>query len=218
MTIGIGYYAYALFIAGLLCGVAIVCKVLFSNVKRQKKMLDERESQILHLYTSVETLMEEFDDQVKMISAELKEYENKTASLSSVFDLPPELEKKEPVQEKLPRTLPLEANRRKAAGEVLERAERIIKSDTAASSVQNVNILAPKEDSGGAVFQKFFDDSADTPQPSVSSRPAAVQSSNAQSRSASILALAEEGKNDAEIASELGITRNEVQLVTALKR
>jgi len=217
MTIGIGYYAYALFIAGLLCGIAIICKVLFSNVKRQKKMLDERESQILQLYTSVETLMEEFDDQVKMISAELKEHENKVSSVGSVFDLPPALEKNEQVMEKLPRTLPLEANRRKAAGEVLERAERIIKSDTAAT-VQNVNIPTPKEDNGGAVFQKFFDDSADALPPPAAAKTTPSQPSNAQSRSTVILALAEEGKNDAEIASELGITRNEVQLVTALKR
>jgi len=218
MTIGIGYYAYALFIAGLLCGVAIVCKVLFSNVKRQKKMLDEKESQIIQLYTSVETLMEEFDDQVKMISAELKEHENRTASLSSVFDLPPELEKKEQVIEKLPRTPPFDANRRKAAGEVLERAERIIKSDTAAASVQSVNIPTPKEENGGAVFQKFFDDSADAIPPPMSVKSNSSQTSNVQSRSAAILELAEEGKTDAEIASELGITRNEVQLVTALKR
>jgi len=218
MTIGIGYYAYALFIAGLLCGIAIICKVLFSNVKRQKKMLDERESQILQLYTSVETLMEEFDDQVKMISAELKEHEIRAASVSSVFDLPPGLEIKEQVKEKLPRTQPHETNRRKAAEEVLERAERIIKSDAAASTVQSVSIPIQKEDTGGAVFQKFFDDSADAIPPPGTTRTTSVQPSGAQSRSTAILALAEEGKNDAEIASELGITRNEVQLVTALKR
>jgi len=218
MGIGIGHYAFALFIAGLVSGVAILCKMLFSNIKMQKKMLDEQESKILQLYTSVETLMEEFDDQVKMISAEIKEHEKKTTSLNSVFDLPPELEKKEQILEKLPRTLPLDANRRKAAGEMLERAERIIKNDSAASAVQSVSIPAPKEDNGGAVFQKFFDDSADALPPPETVRTSSAPSPNVQSRSETILALAEEGKNDADIASELGITRNEVQLVTALKR
>ena len=218
MGIGIGYYAYALFIAGLVCGVAIIFKVLFSDVKTQRKILEEQESKIIQLYTSVETLMEEFDDQVKMISAELKEHEYKTTSQMTVFDLPPELEKREHILDKLPRTLPLDANRRKAAGEVLDRAERIIKGDAAASAVQNVNIPTLKEENGGAVFQKFFDDSADALPPTVAARTASTQTSNVQSRSETILALAGEGKNDAEIASELGITRNEVQLVTALKR
>jgi len=218
MTIGIGYYAYALFIAGLVCGVAIIFKVLFSDVKRQKKILDEQESKIIQLYTSVETLMEEFDDQVKMISAELKEHEYKATSKISAFDLPPELEKREHIQDRLPRTQPFDANRRKAAGEVLDRAERIIKSDAAVSAVQSVNIPILREEDAGAVFQKFFDESADALPPAVAGKTASTQTSNVQSRSETILALAGEGKNDAEIASELGITRNEVQLVTALKR
>ena len=104
------------------------------------------------------------------------------------------------------------------AGEVLDRAERIIKGDIAASSVQSVNIPTLKEENTGAVFQKFFDDSADAQPAPAATRTTSTQTSNVQSRSETILTLAGEGKNDAEIASELGITRNEVQLVTALRR
>jgi len=215
------YYAFALFIAGLICVIAIICKVLFANVKRQKKLLDERESQILQLYTSVETLMEEFNDQIKITTDELREQEYRATAHMTAFDLPPELEHKEQVLERLPRTLPLDANRIRVAGEVLERAERIIKNDNIVAPVGNhaVNV-APEQglsgsgrerETGNAVFQKFFDDSVDA-------NPSTAELSSAQTRSSAILALANRGKSDVEIASELGITRNEVQLVIGLKR
>jgi len=210
---GLEYYAFALFIAGLVCVVAIVFKVLFSNVKRQRKLLDERESQILQLYTSVETLIEEFNDQIKITTDELKEHEFRATAHISAFDLPPELEKKEQVFDKLPRTLPFDANRIKVAGEVLERAERIIKSDA---------IVQPQPVSqgngngeGGAVFQKFFDESAEAPPPPPSPEE---KSQKVKTRTDAILELAAEGKSDVEIASELGITRNEVLLVIGLRK
>ena len=213
MGISIEYYVFALFIAGLICVIAVICKALFSNVKRQKKLLDERESQILQLYTSVETLMEEFSDQVKLTTDEIKAYEYRETSRMTAFDLPPELENKEQVLERLPRTLPFDANRIRAAGEVLERAERIVKSEPAINRAydQTGAPTLPEKPKNGAVFQRFFEDSAETPPPL-----SPTEKTNTHSRSAIILALAREGKTDIEIASELGITRNEVQLVTSL--
>ena len=209
---GLEYYAFALFVAGLICVIAIICKVLFANVKGKKRLLDEREAQIMLLYTSVETLMEEFNDQVKATTEEIKEYEYRATSKIAAFDLPPELEQKELVLEKLPRTLPLDANRIKVAGEVLERAERIIKNDVIINHGTSA-AQPPEKEETGAVFQKFFDESADAPPP-----PPPSDTSNARLRSAAILTLADEGKTDVEIASELGITRNEVQLVIDLTR
>jgi hypothetical protein len=215
---GLEYYAFALFVAGLICAIAIICKMLFANVKRQQKLLDERESQILQLYTSVETLMEEFGDQVKATTDELKEYEYRATSHITAFDLPAELEKKEQVLEKLPRTLPLDANRRRAAGEVLERAERIIKNDTPAYAPVYVpapiTTQTPEKEHTGAVFQRFFDESAESPPPTQNS----PEAPSTLSRSETIMAMAREGKSDVEIASQLGITRNEVQLVVGLTR
>jgi hypothetical protein len=216
----IEYYAFALFVAGLICVIAIICKVLFANVKSQKKLLDERESQVLQLYTSVETLMEEFNDQLKITTDELKEYEYRATSHMTVFDLPPELEKNEQILEKLPRTLPFDANRIRVAGEVLERAERIIKNETIINTPatggiasQSTGSAVQEKDESPAVFQKFFDDSTD-----ASALNDVTKDSSAQSRSEAILALASEGKNEVEIASKLGITRNEVQLVIGLKK
>lgn len=204
---GIEYYAFALFIAALICLIAILCKVLFADLKRQQKMLDERESKILQLYNTVETIMEEFTDQVKATTEELKEHEKRTTSRMVSFELPPEAVKKERVLERLPRTLPFDANRIRVAGEVLERAERIVKNET----IKNID--PPEKESNGVVFQKFFDDTADKPAP-----PDDTQAPGKQTRNEAILALAEEGKTDVQIASELGITRNEVQLVIGITR
>ena len=237
---GLEYYAFALFVAGLICVIAIICKMLFSNVKRQQKLLDEKESQILQLYTSVETLMEEFNDQIKLTTEELKDYEYRAKTQSSVFELPPELEKKEKILDKLPRSIPFDANRIRAAGEVLERAERIANGDAAAiaaaerdataqrdsaaewdavaaiaaAAVQETEPAPPEKEDKGAVFQKFFDDSAEAPPPPP---PTTAAPQSMHTRSEAILALAGEGKTDVEIASKLGITRNEVQLVIGLR-
>ena len=213
---GLEYYAFALFVAGLICVIAIICKVLFANVKGRKKLLDEREAQIMLLYTSVETLMEEFNDQIKITIDELKEKEYRATAHMTAFDLPPELEQKEQALERLPRSLPFDANRIRAAGEVLERAERIVKSDNIIN-LDSAQTNSPQADTSArekensAVFQKFFDDS-------VEANPSTAELAQPQTRSSAILALANKGKTDVEIASELGITRNEVQLVIGLKK
>ena len=243
---GAEYYAFALFIAGLVCIVAIVFKVLFSDIKRKNKMLDERETQVLHTYNAVETIMEEFQDQAKATIEELKlrEQEYRAAMQNmAAFQLPPELEKKAQVIDKVPRPLSLDANRIKVAGEVIERAERHMGYDisTAATAIsaepsvqtqqavpsytadpppidifkQAVPVVQQtKSEIKPVVFQKFFDDAVDAPPPT----PYAPAQVNGGSRRDAILALSDEGKTDVEIASQLGITRNEVQLVIGLTR
>ena len=209
---GIEYYLFALFIAALICIIALVFKVLFANVKRQQKLLDERETQILQLYNTIETIMDEFGDQVKASMDEIKALEHRATANISAFELPPGLEKKDQIFDKvqLPRTEPLTANRIRAAGEVLERAERIIKQDV----IVNEEAAAPPDTSqqNTAVFQKFFDDAADGPPQDYE------KISGAPTKNEKIRALADEGKTDVEIASKLGITQSEVQLVTSLAK
>ncbi|MDR2600635.1 MAG: hypothetical protein LBC73_10235 [Oscillospiraceae bacterium] len=227
---GIEHYAFALFIAILICVVAIIFKILFADVKRQKKLLDEKESQILQLYTSVETLMEEFTDQAKATVEELrlKEHEYRAISIPAAFDLPPALEEKEQILERVPRSVPYKANQIRAVGEVIERAERYMTAEAPPimptstptpplpiykPPVQTVVQASAAPETRKAVFQKFFDDSMDAPPP-----PPPVEITTAQERNEAVLSLAAEGKDDIEIASQLGITRNEVQLVRGLAR
>ena len=205
MGIGIQYYAFALFISGLICLIAILCKVLFADLKRQNKLLDEKESKLLQLYRTVESIMEEFADQVKATTDELKEHESRLARRDLSAATPPEPAVKEQPMEKLPRSVTVDSSRIRAASEVLERAERIIKSDALRPPA------SAGSGNGGQVFQSFFDET-------VGELPQQAAASNQMTRKDTILALAAEGKTDAQIASELGITRNEVKLVIGLKK
>jgi len=242
MEIQIQHYAFAFFIAGLICLIAILCKVLFSNVKRQQKLLDEKESRILQLYVSVENLTEEFNDLARTTMEELKEYENRAISRMSVNALPSEFQKIEQVLDRLPKSVPLDANRMRATGEIIERTDRMAVSDTplvVPPPQQVVKPIAPappipppmqtiqqntytppkpysppKADNSGAVFQKMFDDTVEAQSPA----PSNAAENGAESRSEKILAMVAEGKDNIQIASELGITRNEVAFVVGLKK
>jgi len=200
---GIEYYAFALFIAALLCLIAILCKVLFSNVKRQYKLLDEKESKLLQLYRSVEGVMEEFGDQVKATTDELKDYEARISARAAAFIMPKPAEAAKVEQfEKLPRAERIDTGRIRAANEMLARAERIVKSNTLK------NTAPPAKNENGTVFQRLFDEQV--------SEPAAAETTVQHVKNEAILKLSEEGKTDAQIASELGITRNEVKLVIGI--
>jgi len=232
---GIEYYAFALFVAGLISLIAILCKVLFADLRRQHKLLDEKETKLLQLYRTVENIMEEFADQIKTTTEEMKEHESRLAQQAAAIALPPEPAKKEPA-EKLPRSVTVDSTRIRAASEVLERAERIIKSDAlknhaagsgygsssgsnrgnsssgSSSSGNNSGNSSSSGGGGGAVFQRFFDETA-------SEQPAhEAEKNGSQTRTEAILALASEGKTEAQIASEMGITRYEVRLVVGLKK
>ena len=200
---GIEYYAFALFIAALLCLIAILCKVLFSNVKRQYKLLDEKESKLLQLYRSVEGVMEEFGDQVKATTDELKDYEARISARAAAFIMPKPAEAAKVEQfEKLPRAERIDTGRIRAANEMLARAERIVKSNALKSPAP------PAKNENGTVFQRLFDEQV--------SEPAAAETTVQHVKNEAILKLSEEGKTDVQIASELGITRNEVQLVIGI--
>ena len=202
------YYAFALFIAGLICLIAILLKVLFSNVKRQYKLLDEKESKILQLYQTVESIMDEFSDQVKATTEEVREHERRVAArLALASQQPAPAARQETAKAEQPerkqRTERIDSTRIRAASEVLARAERIIKSDTLKNPAVTV------KSANGAVFQRLFDESSERTQ---EDDEAPAQ----QSRNKMIVALAGEGKTDAQIARELGITQNEVKLVMGL--
>ena len=205
----IEYYAFALFIAGLVCLIAILVKVLFSDLRRQHKLLDEKETKLLQLYNTVESIMEEFTDQAKITTDEIKEYEGRVAMRASALTLPPDQIRSEQIIEKLPvRPVAVDSDKIMAASEVLGRAERIIKSEAPKAVAEVAPKAAPPS---GEVFQSFFDDTAAEPP-----APMSPDTRSKQSRNEKILTLAEAGKTDAQIAAELGITRNEVRLIIDL--
>ena len=226
MRIDIGYYAFALFIAALICLIAILFKVLFSDVKRQNKLLDEKETKLLQLYQSVESVIEEWNDQVKATIEDIKEQESRAAKRLAAMGAPKEAPPHHEPPERLPRAERAESSRLRAAGEMLARAERIVKNDALkapathnaqnAQNAQNAHYASNAQNGGdnGSVFQRFFDDAASQQPPIAAEAPPSPQ----QSKNEAILALAEEGKTEAQIASELGVTRNEVKLVIGLTK
>jgi len=205
MGITIEYYAFALFITGLICLIAILCKALFSNVKRQYKLLDEKETKLLQLYQTVESIMEDFDDQAKAAIEEIKDYEHNAAMNAATALLMREPARREE-PEKLQRADRMDPNRMRAASEMLARAEWIVRNDAMKSHA------APPAGDNGATFQHIFDEAAGG-EPEYAAEPPVKPT-----RSETILSLAEEGKTEAQIARELGITQNEVKLVIELKR
>ena len=208
---GIEYYAFALFLAALICLIAILFKLLFANVRRQHKLLDEKEAKLLQLYRTVESIMDEFNDQIRTSIDEIKEYENRAvAHMAESIAQPRETyiteEPPAPLQpvKSSAKPMTVDSTRIRAASEVLERAERMVKS----SGKKTVSSAAKAAD--GEVIQRLFDEPSGEPgEESVDGQPTG-------GRWASILALADEGKTRAEIAKELGITQNEVKLVIDL--
>ena len=205
----IKYYAFALFIAGLVCLIAILCRVLFADLRRQHKLLDEKESQVLDLYRKVESIIEDFEDQSKVSMDEIREYENRAAKRAATAALPPEPPKPAPAPKDTAEFKPpvmdvVETNRMRVAGEVLARAERMVKNSSVVQSA------VPSKSNGGDVFQRLFDDTiTETPPPSE-------EQHGHSARNDAIIALAESGKSASQIARELGITQNEVSLVIGL--
>jgi len=164
---GIEYYAFALFVAGLICLIAVLVKFLFADLRRQKKLLDEKESSLLKLYTTVESIMEDFAEQSKVITDEIREFDNKVDNLDTTVI--------------------------KAAGDALERAERI---------------------NGGEGFRSVLDEIVGEAAPET--QVAANNNQGKKNRNELILSLYKEGKTEAQIASELAITQNEVMLVVGI--
>ena len=201
----IKYYAFALFITGLLCLVAILCRVLFADLRRQHKLLDEKESKLLELYRTIENIVDEFNEQYKAALDEIAESENRAAKrLSSMIPPPAPPQVREAPEEKKPRQDAHDNGRMRVASEVLERAERIVKRNSL------VQPAVPSAERGGAVFQRLFDETVNEAlEPAQDEAPKAT-------RTKTILALAGNGKTKPQIAKELGITQNEVELVLGL--
>jgi len=195
------YYAFALFLTGLICLIAIICKVLFSNVKSQRKLIDEKESKLLQLYRTVESIMEEFNDQVKATTAEIREYEDRTALIAALVK-----QTYEEQGERSEGTVPLLCEAEEPSPRSMN--NRLL-FPQAKSDTQKIQ-AAPANSDNGSVFQRFFDETM------MQQPPTAPDMTSKQARNEAVLTLAQEGKTDAQIASELGITQNEVKLIIGL--
>ena len=208
MTLGIEYYAFALFVTAMICIIAILFKMLFADVRRQKKMLDEKESELLKLFRTVENMMEEFADQVKSTTREIKIHEDKIMKLrvkaqkQSVEQRIQEQAAPEQT-EQLPRRMTVDSSsdRIKIASDLVERQGRVIKGDLINPNTPNTR--KPE-------FQQIFTQAENEIQTIDATKNAK------KARTDKVMALSKQGKTAPEIAKELGITQNEVRLIIEL--
>ncbi|MCL2151625.1 MAG: hypothetical protein FWH57_01500 [Oscillospiraceae bacterium] len=203
---GIEYYAFALFLTGLICFIAIICKLLFSNAKKQRALLDEKEAKLLQLYGTVNGAMEDFNDQLCAATDEIREYMDNVSLLAALSVTPPPKQKEEELPElkKLPPPSGYNQNMLPSAREATTGAEK-----TETSGARSLRDIQMKEDNGHE-FKRFLDDAT------VRSYTTEPETSARQTRNEAVLTLAAQGKSDVQIAGELEITQNEVRLIVGL--
>ena len=89
------YYLFASYLFVLICVLVIVCKYLFADVKRQRKMLDEKEKQLLDTFRTLEDAMDDYYALVEQAKDELASKSRELENRLFLTDI-------EPQQEQLP--------------------------------------------------------------------------------------------------------------------
>jgi len=195
------YYLFAFFIFCLLCMLVTLCRVLFSDVKRQRKLLDEKEGKLLRLYSGLEDAMEEFNDAVEATKAE---WESQRKLLQSMIE---QVKEGEHRSVDPPSQTPQVFGRR---GQAAQRSSNegtvhVVRDEQSRVQIDKerngVDALIPADRQEESMTD---DTQAGTPKPLT--------------RHESILDLAEKGTSRNQIAKTLGITQNEVDLVIGIER
>ena len=89
------YYLFASYLFVLICVLVIVCKYLFADVKRQRRMLDEKEKQLLDTFRTLEDAMDDYYALVEQAKDELASKSRELENRLFLTDI-------EPQQEQLP--------------------------------------------------------------------------------------------------------------------
>ena len=66
------HYLFASYIFVLICVLVFVCKYLFADVKRQRRLLDEKEKQLLDTFRTLEDAMDDYYTLVEEAKNELE--------------------------------------------------------------------------------------------------------------------------------------------------
>lgn len=70
---GIEYYLFATYVFLLVCIVLVIGKHMFADVKRQRRMLEDKEKKLLRTYQTLEDAMDDFYDTVEDAKKELNQ-------------------------------------------------------------------------------------------------------------------------------------------------
>jgi len=226
----IGYYGFAFFVFILLCLLMILYNYLFSDMKRQKKLLDEKENKLLRLYQSVEEALDDFHDSVEgshgEISRQLRELGELHAEVERGLrgpahgparmerpDSPMRCPAATAVQRPVSQPAPAPAMVQEPAptlAESIGQAAANIRAQTPAAPVAPAD--EPAEEAEMApppVFCQVMEAVMEVEPPAEPAAPA---------RNEQILRMAREGRSRSQIAKDLGITLSEVALVIGMSQ
>jgi hypothetical protein len=179
------YYLFAFFVFILVCLVLLLWRFLFAGLKRERIYLEQKEEELQVLLQTLRKEADDFFDLATDKAAEISDERKRVAALISGFTLPQSAENESVV---LPNPEPEPAVKAAPFNEFRKAIEdAVIK--------QNEPPIIPKVDASETV-----------PVNQVKPEPKS-------SKKEQILTLLDSGKDALQIAKELGITRNEVDLV-----
>jgi len=184
----LSYYGFAFFIFFLLCILALICSYLFTRRRNNMQALNEKEKKLLALYSTLEDMMDEFNDTAKTAHAEISHrMDDFNASMQGALR---------------------EMNRR--AGEIRNVAVSLQQNSALPEMPLDLSpgpaYTLPDENIGPAVA------GVETP----SFMPLSPLETAVGDRSARILSLHKQGMDRVHIAKELAVTLSEVDLVLGL--
>jgi len=213
----IGYYGFAFFVFILLCLLMILYNYLFSDMKRQKKLLDEKENKLLRLYQSVEEALDDFHDSVEgshgEISRQLRELGELHAEVERGLRGPahgPSRMERPDSPMRCPAATAMVQEPAPTLAESIGQAAANIRAQTPAAPVAPAD--EPAEEAEMApppVFRQVMEAVMEVEPPAEPAAPA---------RNEQILRMAREGRSRSQIAKDLGITLSEVALVIGMSQ
>lgn len=186
---GLEYYAFAFYVFLLICVIILLCRALFSKVRKQKMLFDEKEAKLLKLYQTVEDAMDEFFDMAADSKAEMDETFKKMSQLAG--NIYKNANVQDPAQ--------IQSTPEDKISEVIDNKSEI---------KQPLN----------SDFRKTMVDVSHGSLDQLINEPVRTVDGPSIAKNDTILRLFRCGKPKAQIAQELNITQNEVDLVIEMNK
>jgi len=185
------YYLFASYLFVLALVLVFVCKYLFADVKRQRRMLDEKEKQLLSTFRSLEDAMDDYYALVDEAKLELEQRGRELESRLLMSAVP---------------AIPTPVTQHGADDNIgVHITEPPKKAPAAKKPTKPAPLKTTPHDENQIGFEQLFSDA-------ISNISAKTQLHE------KIIELSRRGLPRAEIAKLLKITQNEVELVTGMNR
>ena len=193
---GIEQYLFGFYVFVLICLVLVLYRFLFSDIKRQRMLLEEKESKLIKLYSTIEDMMDDF-----MASAEDSKLEA-DKSVKKIKELGEGLERQYSAVTSPPPAPP----EKKSGG---KKAQKEVKIDLVAGAEEEELLKAAPAIEEPLPFRELLTNT---------SGEIELPDMLARKENMDIIELAQQGKSRSQIAKELGITLSEVDLVIGISK